>query len=93
MRHLWPLLDAARKGNRDEVQPTLERLVAGIHNTSTGGRSSVEENLLTEALDYARLGDMDECAHRLRLLVEPKFHSIAHCEQVYGTPWEPFPCE
>lgn len=44
---------------------------------------AIIENLIYEAGDYVRRGDLDEAAHRLRLAARPKWPSVKDCKEQY----------
>jgi hypothetical protein len=78
------ILELAREGNRQALLDRLEPIVRRIHLTGTRAQELPEhDKLMEEALTYARLGDLDEAAHRLKLWHEPKWHSPAECLAAY----------
>lgn len=79
------LLETALSGDLPRLRERLENASRRIHQTSTGGAPLTEsEQLIDEALVYARLGDLDEATHRLRLRAQPKFSSLILCEIKYA---------
>lgn len=65
------LLETALSGNLPLLR---ERLQYVVHKFGKfGGKMTVDEKLLDEALTFARLGDLDEATHLLRLRARQKF--------------------
>lgn len=75
------LLSLAESGDHEVLLERLEPTVRHIH--SHGGAISVEDSLLTEAFDFAKAGDMETAAVRLRQYARPKFRSIAESQAAY----------
>lgn len=75
------LLATARRGDLPLVREILERLVRRFGVGA--GQMSEGDQLLDEALTYARLGDLGETTHRLRLRSEPKWHDVRDCQRQY----------
>lgn len=78
------LLALARRGDLSRLLPALEMAVRRFGSVNSRVEMSDTEKLIDEALTYARLGDLDEATHRLRLCYEPKFRSEAQCVRRYG---------
>lgn len=75
------LLEMAESGDLAALTKRLADVVGGFG----AGRSQMTESeqLIDEALTYARLGDLDEATFRLRLRAKPKWHSKEQCERAY----------
>lgn len=54
-------------------------------NALASESSGAVADLIREAQDCARRADWDECAHRLRLITQPKFKSMDECRARYET--------
>ena len=78
------LLAIARSGDLQQLTNALSRASARNHATIQSGISlPVSAQLIDEALDCARRGDLGEAEHRLRLRSEPKFVTTNDCERAY----------
>ena len=75
--HDLRVIHAALRAGDTGVLPDL----FAIH--ATANANAPEIALAVEAGDAARRGDLDECLHRLRLAVDPKWTSVAQCRAAY----------
>jgi hypothetical protein len=69
---------------RRDLPRLIERLEYAT-NSHRSDRAPLEagEQLLDEALWYAKAGDIDEAIFRLRCRDEPKFRSVSTCNSAY----------
>lgn len=75
------LLQTAERGDLPRL---IERLKHAIQGHCSGRRPmDIGEQLLDEALFYARQGDIREAALRLRLRAQPKWSSQRECAAAY----------
>jgi hypothetical protein len=75
------LLETAQ---RRDIPRLIERLEHATRNHRSGRHSlEVNEQLIDEALWYAKAGDIDEAIHRLRCRAQPKFSSLLACQAAY----------
>lgn len=77
------LLQIARRGDLALLIERLELVVRGFSSTCVRSAMDEDDRLLDEALTYARLGDLAEATHRLRLRAEPKWRSEEACMDAY----------
>ena len=77
------LLELARSGDLGALTERLDEITQGNFRRKGGGSLTDREQLLIEARDYARLGDLDEVTFRLRLYAEPKFSDVVECQMRY----------
>lgn len=75
------LLETAQSGNLVHLRERLQHVVDKFG--SCGGRMTIDEKLLDEALTFARLGDLDEATHLLRLRARPKYTTEDLCRAAY----------
>lgn len=75
------LLETAQSGDLALLTERLTHVVSSIGGGTN--RASIDEQLLQEALWYARHDDLEEATLRLRLRSRPKFRSERESEIAY----------
>jgi hypothetical protein len=73
------LLETAERG---DLPLLVERLAAAQKNFISS-IMDIDDQLIDEALWYARAGDLEEAKLRLRLRIRPKWHSEDECKAAY----------
>jgi hypothetical protein len=77
------LIQTARRGDIQRLTERLDYHSGITHSSQEGGGIPVVDQLIDEALIYAKLGDLDEATFRLRVRIEPKYRDINECRRKY----------
>lgn len=70
---------------RGKVEEALAEIEDHIDCPPEVTADAIIENLIYEAGDYVRRGDLDEAMHRLRLAAHPKWSILKDCKEQYET--------
>lgn len=77
------LIETARRGDLVRLTERLDHHSRITHGTRERGGILLVDQLIDEALTYAKLGDLDEATFRLRVRIEPKYRDINECRRRY----------
>lgn len=75
------LLELAESGDLEELKRRLHAKAIAL--SSYRGTMSETDKLIDEAYTFARLGDLEQATHLLRLLSHPKWRRVEDCEVQY----------